>query len=147
MSDCGSSLLLGDDLDLLSDGEASVLFVDHDLEALQVGQVGTGVPGGQLLSEGSGGPLLVQIGGLNSLSEGAGAGATLDANLHSGEREPLEGHNAPGEASAIDEHAAAVSNVNNGDLLAVVFSVVNESNSSWFDKVFVSLENAKNHPS
>ena len=34
--DC--SLLLGDDL---SDGKASLLPVDHDLEALEVGEVGT----------------------------------------------------------------------------------------------------------
>ena len=32
-------LLLGDDLNLLSDGKASLLPVDHDMEALEVGEV------------------------------------------------------------------------------------------------------------
>lgn len=42
----------------------------------------------------------------------------------------------------MDEHAVLVSDVNDHDLLAVVLAVVNEANSAWLNKVFVSLQKA-----
>ena len=80
-----SSLLLGDNLNLLADGEASLLLVNHDLEALQVSQVGTGGPLDKLLSDGSLLPLAREVRLLGNLEEGASASATLDINLHAGE--------------------------------------------------------------
>ena len=43
----------------------------------------------------------------------------------------------------MDEHAVLVSDVDDHDLLAVVLAVVNEANSAWLNKVFVSLESKK----
>ena len=56
-SDVACSLLLGDNLNLLSDGEGSLLPVDHDLEALKVGEVLASGSLGELLRDGHGGPL------------------------------------------------------------------------------------------
>ena len=84
-SDAGCSLLLGDDLDLLSDGEAPLSSVDHDLEALEVSQVGTGLSLGQLLGEGSLGPLGSEASLLGVLGKGAGAAAASNINLHLGQ--------------------------------------------------------------
>ena len=43
----------------------------------------------------------------------------------------------------MDEHTTGVSDVDNSDLLAVVLTVVNESNSAWLNEVLVSLHMTK----
>jgi len=142
-SDWDSSLLLGDHLHLLADGEGSLLSVDHDLEALEVGEVGAKTSLGQLLSNGGGGPLGGEIGFLGSSDQGASAGSFLDVNLHSGERQSLERVNHSWEVLSVNENSVGVSNVHDGDLLSVVHSEVNECNSAGFHEVFVSLHEKK----
>merc|ERR1711899_223828 len=80
-SDMDCSLLLGDDLNLLSDGEASLLPVDHDLEALEVGEVSTLSSLGELLGDGHGGPLVSELACGNGLLEGSSAASTLNGYL------------------------------------------------------------------
>jgi len=77
-SDLEDSLLLGDDLNLLLDGEGSLLSVDHNLEALEVGEGSTEVSLSELFSDGHLGPLGVKIGLLACLDEGTSAGSTLN---------------------------------------------------------------------
>lgn len=84
------SLLLGDDLDLLSDGEAPLSLVDHSLEALEIAEVGTNVLLGELGGEGSLGPLVGETGSLDSLGESAGASTALNFNLHPGKRDSFQ---------------------------------------------------------
>ena len=83
MSDAKCSLLLGDALGGLSDGNGAALSVDHDLEALEIAEVGAGVSLGELLGEGGLSPLSRETGSLDSLHESASAGAASDINLHS----------------------------------------------------------------
>lgn len=110
------SLLLGDDLNLLLDGEASLLSVDHNLEALEVGEVGASVSLCELLGNGGLGPLGGEVHFLGGLHEGASAGTTLNGDHHFGERESLEGHHHAGEVLSVDEHAVAVCDVNDSRL-------------------------------
>lgn len=141
-SDSGGSLLLlvlGDRLDLLSDGQASLLSVDHDLEALEVGQVGARLSLGELLGDGHGGPLVSERSLLDGPEKGARAGAALDRERQLGQRQSLQWHNHSWEVLAIDKDAVLVSNVHDGHHLSVVLSEVNESDSTCFDEVFVSL--------
>ena len=43
------SLLLGDNLNLLFDGEGSLFTINHNLEALEIGEVSTSLSLGELL--------------------------------------------------------------------------------------------------
>ena len=136
--DC--SLLLGDDLNLLSDGKASLLPVDHDLEALEVGEICTFLSLGELLSDGHGGPLFSEFGFGDGLFEGSSAGSTLNGDLQLGQGQSLQWHNHSGEILTVDEDAVLVSDVDDSDHLTVVISEVNESDSACFHEVFVSLK-------
>ena len=90
MADLVSSLLLGDGLDGLPHSSSALLPVDHNLEALEIGQISARLPLGELLSEGSGGPLGGDLGSLASLHEGAGAGAAGNRDLHPGEGQSFQ---------------------------------------------------------
>ena len=76
------SLLLGDNLNLLSDGEGSLLASNHSLEALNVGKVGTGLSLSELFGDGHLGPLSSESSLLGSLDEGTSAASTLNWDLH-----------------------------------------------------------------
>ena len=82
---CSLLLALGHLLNLFLDGLASLLPVDHYLEALEVGKASTEASLGELLSNGSVSPLCSEIGFLRSLDKGAGTGATAKGNLHLGQ--------------------------------------------------------------
>ena len=131
--------LLGDSLNLLLDGEASLLAVDHNLEALDVGEVGAKGSDGKLLGDGGLSPLGSEAGLLGGLDEGSSAGATLKRDLHSGQRQSLQRQNHSWEVLGINEHAVLVSDVDDGDHLSVVVTEVNKGNSASFNEVFVSL--------
>ena len=135
--DC--SLLLGDDLNLLSDGKASLLPVDHDLEALEVSEVLAFLANGELLGNWRSGPLFCKTGFGRGLFESACAASTLNIELLSGEGQSLQWHNHSGEVLTVDEDAVLVSDIDDSDHLTVVISEVNESNSAGFHEVFVSL--------
>ena len=143
MSDWESSLLLPDGLEGLLDSGAALLPVDHDLEALDVGKVGASSPLGELLGEGSGSPLALKLGSFGGLHEGAGAGAASDRELHPGKGQSLHWQNHSWEVLALDEGTGLVRNVDDGDLLAVVLTVVNETNSAWLNEVLVTLQMTK----
>jgi hypothetical protein len=117
--------------------------VDHDLEALEVGEVGAEASLDQLLGNGGIGPLGGEIGFLASSDQGASASSFLNVKLHSGERQSLERVNHSGEVLSINENSVGVSNIHDGDLLSVVHSEVNERNSAGFHEVFVSLHEKK----
>ena len=138
-SDVDCSLLLGDDLNLLSDGKALLLPVDHDLEALKVGELRTFLSLSELLSDGHGGPLIGESGLAGGFFKGSSAATTLNGNLQLGQGQSLQWHNHSGEVLTVDEDAVLVSDVDDSDLLTVVISEVNESNSACFHEVFVSL--------
>ena len=143
MSDSEGSLLLGDGLDGLPDSGATLLPVDHNLETLEVVKAGAGSSLGELLGERGGSPLLTDLGGLGSLDKGAGAGTAGDVDLHPGHGKSLQGKDHPGEALGLNENAGLISDVSDNDLLAVVLSVVNESNSAWLNEILVSLHVTK----
>ena len=82
---CSLLLALCHELYLLLDGLASLLPVDHYLEALEVGKACSEASLGELLSNGSLSPLCSEIGFLRSLDKGAGTGATAKGNLHPGQ--------------------------------------------------------------
>ena len=135
--------LFGDCLHLLFDGEGSLLSVDHDLEALEVREVGAKASLDQLLGNGGVGPLGGETGFLGSSDKGASASSFLNVKLHSGERQSLERVNHSWEVLSINENSVGVSNVHDGDLLSVVHSEINECNSAGFHEVFVSLHEKK----
>lgn len=134
-----SSLLLGDDLNLLSDGEGSLLAGNHSLESLDVSEVGTGGSLFELLGNGHLGPLGSKSSLLGSLNEGTSAATTLNGELHLGQRQSLQGKDHSWEVFSIDKDSVLISDVNDGDHLSVVISEVNESNSACFNEIFVSL--------
>ena len=135
--DC--SLLLGDDLNLLSDGKASLLSVDHNLESLEVGELLTFLSLSKLLSNGHGGPLFGEFCRCDGLFKSASTAATLNGELELGHGQSLKRHHHSGEIISIDQYAVLVSYVDDSDHLTVVVSEVNESNSACFHEVFVSL--------
>ena len=137
--DVDCSLLLGNDLNLLSDSEASLLSVDHDLEALKVSEVLAFLTDGELLGNGGSSPLFVKLGFVRGLFESTSAASTLNIDLLSGEGQSLQWHNHSGEIFAINEDSISVSDVDNSDHLSKVVAEVNESNSAGFHEVFVSL--------
>ena len=137
------SLLLGDDLDLLVDGNAPLFLVDHNLEALKVAEVLAGVPCSELLGEGGGSPLGSEIGLLGGLGKSASASAAGDRDLHLGKRDSLQRHNLSWEVVSLNEDTVRVGDVNNSDLFAVVVAKVNEANSASFHEVFVSLNRSE----
>ena len=82
---CSLLCALSDELDSLLDGLASLLPVDHYLEALEVGEVSSEASLGKLLGDGGLSPLRREIGLLCSPDKGSGTGATLKGNLHPGQ--------------------------------------------------------------
>lgn len=90
MSDLEGSLLLPDGLEGLLDGGSALLPVDHNLEALEIGKTSTGLPLGELLGQGVGSPLGLDLGSLGGLKEGAGAGTASDRDLHPGKRQSFQ---------------------------------------------------------
>ena len=143
LASLGGCCGLGSTSDLLSDSEGSLFSVEHNLEALEVGEVGTSVSLGQLLHEGGLLPGLLQTSGLRGLNQSACAGTTVHLNNRPGEGQSLEGQDRSGEVLAVDEHAVHVGDVHNSHLSAVVLSEVNVCNSAWFHEVFVSLHKAR----
>ena len=76
------SLLLGDNLNLLFNGEGSLLASNHSLEALNVGEIGTGLSLSELFGDGHLGPLGGESCLLGGLNEGTSAASTLNWDLH-----------------------------------------------------------------
>ena len=134
---CVDSLecLLGE----LSHGEASSLSVDHDGEALHVGEAGASVESGHLLGDGSGVPLLLQAESLGGLEDGGGSGTAEHVQLQLGEGESSQGVQHAGEVLAIHQHAVLVSNIDDHDELAVVLAEVHVGNSAGFHESSVDL--------
>ena len=143
MGDWNCSLLLGDGLGGLADGSSSGLSVDHDLEALEVAQVGAGLFRGELLGEGHGVPLLSEALLLADSEDLASAGGAGDAHLQLRERQSFQRLNHSWEVFAVNEDAVGVGDVDDHDLLSVVLTVVNVSNSAWLHEVLVSLHARK----
>merc|ERR1711934_1221061 len=80
-----------------SDVDCSLLLGDHDLEALEVGEVSTLSSLGELLGDGHGGPLVSELACSNGLLEGSSAASTLNGYLELGQGKSLKWHNHSGE--------------------------------------------------
>merc|ERR1712127_387889 len=76
---------LGDDLNRFLDSKASLLAVDHNLEAFEVVKVGASGSLCELSGDGGLGPLGGEVHFLHGLKKGAGTGAMLDGDHHLGE--------------------------------------------------------------
>jgi hypothetical protein len=137
----GNSLLnTGRTLSDLADSEGTTLAVDHNSEAVVVGEAGAFSTNGELLSLGGGFPLLVEVEGFNGLKDGASAGAAEDGESEFSESEATEGVHHAGEVGSINEDLLLVDNVNNDAKLSEIFSKVNEGDSAGFNKSSVYLK-------
>ena len=132
--------LLGDDLGYeLSNGVGSSFPVAHDLESLEVGESGAGLSLGELLGGWGSLPFGVEAELFDGLEESAGSGSTLDGDNELGKSKSLDWVEDSWEVNSVNEGSVLISEVDDDDDLAVVFSEVDESNSSCFNESSVWL--------
>lgn len=118
----------------------SLLSEDHDLESIKVGGFFSLVESLHLLADFGGGPLGVKIESLGSLGKSAGSASSENWESQSGESKSLQWHDGSREfAKAINEHTHEVDEVNNHDQFAVILSIIDEANSTWFNEISKTL--------
>lgn len=124
-------LLLADSLrHKLSNGVGSSLSVAHDLEALKIGEVGTGLSNGELLCDGGLGPLLRELEFLGGGQHGASACSTLEWKDELGQGESPGWVEDSWEVFSVNEDTVLISDIDNDNKLAIIFAVVNERDST-----------------
>ena len=108
------------------------LLEGHSLEALKVAEGLTGLASGELLSPRGGGPLGEDAISGQDLLYDTSAGTALNLASKVGQRDPAEGHLLSLDASggAINDHSLAVNDVDDGDHLAGLGTVVHERMTS-----------------
>lgn len=79
---------------------------------------------------------------MKSLLDSSSSGTLEDVNSEVGDGKSPERVESTRESSSgsVNQNSVHVSNVNNNNNFAVVFSKVHEGNSSWLDKLFVDLK-------
>ena len=85
---------------------------------------------------------LLKIEGFSSLSDSSSSGSFEEVKLEVCERQSSEGIHSSRESGSwsVNQNSILVKNVNNDSKFAGVISVVNKSNSSWFNKSSETLE-------
>ena len=126
----------------MDESEALVLPGNHDLEAVEVGQVATSsellhLEVGLVLS-----PLGVKTELSGGLGKRARPGASKQRDSELRESESLERINNSWEAlQSINEDCVTVGDIDNNDHLSVIIAVVDEANSTWFNEILKTLYN------
>lgn len=119
---------------------ASLLSKDHDLESIEVSGFFSLVESFHLLIGLGGGPFLVELEGLGSFDEGSSPSASENWQSESGEGKSLQWEDHSWElAHTVDEDSGEVNEINNNDKFAVIFSVIDEANSTWFNEISKTL--------
>jgi hypothetical protein len=120
-----------------------LLSENHNLESIEVGGfLSLGESLHLLVGFGSG-PLGIEIIKLSSLGEGAGSASSEDWESKSGESKSLQWVDGSWEVSSVNKHANEIDEVNNDDHFAVIFSVIDVANSSWFNEISKTLYETK----
>ena len=135
----GGSLLLGGTGVL--HGVASLPSGNHDLEALEISELLSFGISLHLLVGTTLGPLLVEIGFLSFLGESASSGGSLDRNNDGSQGESSKWVNNSWELllGMVDQDTVGIEDIDNNAHLAIVFAVVDEANSTWFNEIFKTL--------
>ena len=142
----GISLLLGSSLLLSTTGAvfhgvASLSSGNHDLEALEIGELSASSVLSHLDIGGVGSPLVSETFSLGSFSESAGSGSSFDVKFNASQIESLERVNNSWEllVGMIDENTNGIEDIDDHDHFAVVFAVIDVTNSTWFNEIFKTL--------
>ena len=117
----------------------SLLSEYHNLESIKIGGFFSLVESNHLLTGFSGGPLGIEIVSLGSLKKCAGSASSEDWHSKSGKSKSLQWVDGSWEVRSVNKHANEVDEVHNDDHFAVIFSVIDEANSSWFNKISKTL--------
>ena len=95
--------------------------------------------GSELAGNSGGIPGVSELLSLDGLQEGGGTSGSWDGDLELGKRESSEWEEDSWVVLTINENTALVGDIDNNNLLSIVSSVVNESNSTWFNKSSITL--------
>ena len=106
-----------------TDVAASSLPVDHNGEALEVSEVGTGVGLSELLGVGNVVEGLLDFVVLEGLDDGASASSLEHGNALSCQSKSLDGVLAAGEVRGINQNGVHVADIDDHDALSVVFTI------------------------
>jgi hypothetical protein len=126
---------LFDLLDSFGDSVASSLSVDHDSEALEVGEVGPSLSFLEFLGVGS----LVK-GGLDvvfleGLEDSASASSAEHRNTMFGQGKSLDGVLAAREVRSVNEDGVHITDIDNNDALSVILSVRDPADSAGLNHI------------
>jgi len=137
--------LLGGDLlaHEFTNGESSLLSVDHHAEAAHIVEIGAFGLSVKLLAGTGCLPFVVNLSGLPALLHSSGSGTSVEGNLNLGQSESTEGVHAAGEVSTFNKNALGISPVDNKNGFAVIFSEVNESESTGLNKLSKRLKKSQ----
>jgi hypothetical protein len=114
--------------------EGSLLSVDHDTEAAHIVEIGAFRLDVQLTCSVSLGPLFGNLVIFPAFLNCSGSGSTVKGNFDFGKLKSAEGVQDAGEFVALNEDALVIAPVNNHNGAAVIFTVVNESESAGLNK-------------
>jgi hypothetical protein len=129
----------------LSDFVASLLSADHDLESVQVSGLASKCESIHFLESRSGLPLLFKVESLGSLSDSASSSSSEKWNSQLSQSQSSEWINASWEAlKSFNENSVGVGNVDDDNALAIVFTVINVTNSTCFNEVSNALNYQNN---
>lgn len=117
-----------------------MLSEDHDLESIEVGGFFSLVESFHLLLSFASSPLGVKIESFSGFSKSAGSAASEDWESKSGEGKSLQWEDGSWEfAISINKDSSEVNEVDNNDQFAVILSIIDEANSTWFNEISKTL--------
>ena len=122
--------------------EASLPSSNHNLEALEISKFIAASISEHLLVGTVVSPLFVEIGSLSSFGKSTISAASLDVKFDACQSESLERVNNSWELllGVVDENTIGIEDVDDHDHFAVVFAIVDEANSTWFNEIFKTLK-------
>ena len=115
--------------------ESSVLSGDHNSESIKIGGIGSESESGHLLGSGLGSPFLIEFEGGGGLGKVTGSDTSQNSwNLQLGKLESSDWVNDSWErTTSIDLNSVNVNHINNDDHFAVVFTIIDVTNSTCFN--------------
>ena len=128
---------------LLFEEEWSLLFVDHDLESLEIGKVGSLCSGSESLWPSAISPFLWKSVFTDSLDYSSSSGSLEDIELVSGKGKSFDWVDFSGNSSSwsVKKNSVFVKNINDDSNFSKILSVVDNSDSSSLNKSSSGLYN------
>jgi len=117
-----------------------LLSSEHNLETFEVGEGSSGTELVQFFLYLGGDPLLLELESCGSLDESTASGTSKDWHSNFSECKLSKGEDDSWEFThSIDQHSLSVKDINNDDQSAVVFTIIDETNSTWLNEFCKTL--------